>query len=54
MKGAGVGNSCIAIEWAHDIWHLAALAIEKLAICARGFPAGSPFYWNVNEVIPEL
>ena len=32
----------------------AGIAIEKLAVCARGLPAGSPFYWNVNEVIPEL
>jgi hypothetical protein len=54
MKGAGAGNGRIEIEWAHDIWHLAALAIEKLAVCARGFSAGSPFCWNVNEVIPEL
>lgn len=54
MISASVGNSCIVIECAHDVWRLAAVAIEKLAIRAGGFPAQSPFGWNVNNITPEL
>jgi hypothetical protein len=53
MKGASIGNRRIVIERAHDIWCPAALAVEKLAVCARGFTAGSPLHWDVNNVIPE-
>jgi hypothetical protein len=42
------------VEWAHNIWHPAALTSKKFAVCTRRFPAGSPFYWDVNYVIPEL
>lgn len=49
---ASVGNSWIVIEWAHGVWHLAAVASKNLAVCAGGFPARAPFDRNVNDVIP--
>jgi len=54
MVFASTGNSGLVIEWAHDVWCLATLAVEELAICAWRLPTGPPFCWNVDDVIPML
>lgn len=54
MIVAGPGNGGFVIERAHYVWCLATLAIEELAFCAWRLPAGPPFCWNVDDVIPVL